>query len=54
MRGDFLFEKEEIDEIRFWSFDEIQQAIGNQLLSDVFRAGVHDVSRRNYLRGNAL
>lgn len=34
--GDFLFNPEEIDEIRFWSFDEIRDAVGKKLLSDNF------------------
>jgi isopentenyldiphosphate isomerase len=50
--GDFLFEKEEIDEIRFWSFDEIQQAIGKQILSDNFEQEF--MTYLGYLQSNAL
>jgi isopentenyldiphosphate isomerase len=50
--GDFLFEKEEIDEIRFWSFDEIQQAIGKQILSDNFEQEF--MTYLGYLQGNAV
>lgn len=32
----FDFNREEIDEIRFWSIDEIKSAIGSGLLSDNF------------------
>lgn len=34
--GEFPFNREEIDEIRFWSFEEIRQAIGKNVLSDNF------------------
>jgi isopentenyldiphosphate isomerase len=34
--GDVFFNKEEIDEVRFWSLDEITKAIGTQILSDNF------------------
>ena len=34
--GDFSFNREEIDELRFWSFDEIREVIGNKILSDNF------------------
>jgi isopentenyldiphosphate isomerase len=34
--GDFCFNQEEIDELRFWSFDEIRHAIGKSILSDNF------------------
>jgi len=34
--GELLFNTGEIDEIRFWSFDEIRGAIGAQILSDNF------------------
>jgi len=33
---DFSFDREEIDEIRFWSFDEIKGAMGQGILSDNF------------------
>ena len=32
----FSFNPEEIDEIRFWSFDEIREVIGKEILSDNF------------------
>jgi isopentenyldiphosphate isomerase len=32
----FLFNREEIDDLRFWSHDEIRNAIGKQILSDNF------------------
>ncbi len=34
--GGFVFNREEIDEIRFWSFDEIRKAMGKKILSDNF------------------
>ncbi len=34
--GDFSFNREEIDELRFWSFNEIREVIGNKILSDNF------------------
>jgi isopentenyldiphosphate isomerase len=34
--GYISFNKEEIEEIRFWSFDEIREAIGKNILSDNF------------------
>ncbi|MEW6053080.1 MAG: NUDIX domain-containing protein [Nitrospirota bacterium] len=34
--GVFSFNREEIDEVRFWSFDEIREMIGKKLLSDNF------------------
>ena len=34
--GEFSYNKEEIDEIRFWSLDEIRDAIGKKVLSDNF------------------
>ena len=34
--GDISFNKDEIEEIQFWSFDEIRQAIGKEILSDNF------------------
>lgn len=34
--GEFCFNREEIDEIQFWSLDEISGAIGKKILSDNF------------------
>ena len=34
--GDISFNKDEIEEIQFWSFDEIREAIGKEILSDNF------------------
>jgi hypothetical protein len=34
--GRFSFSREEIDEIRFWSFDEIHAVLGRAVLSDNF------------------
>ena len=34
--GDMSFNKDEIEEIRFWSFDEIREAMGKSILSDNF------------------
>ncbi len=34
--GDFSFNRDEIDEIRFWTFEEIRDAIGRKILSDNF------------------
>jgi isopentenyldiphosphate isomerase len=40
--GEFSFNREEIDEIRFWSFDKIRQAVGKRILSDNFE---HEFSK---------
>jgi isopentenyldiphosphate isomerase len=40
----FSFNRDEIDEIRFWSFDEIRETIGGEILSDNF-----ENEFRNYL-----
>jgi isopentenyldiphosphate isomerase len=34
--GEFSFNREEIDEIRFWHYDEIREVIGKRVLSDNF------------------
>lgn len=34
--GEIFFNREEIDEVKFWSFAEIRQAIGKKTLSDNF------------------
>jgi isopentenyldiphosphate isomerase len=34
--GEIFFNREEIDEVRFWSFKEIQQVLGQKILSDNF------------------
>jgi isopentenyldiphosphate isomerase len=34
--GDFFYNREEIDEIRFWSLAEIRKAMGSRILSDNF------------------
>jgi isopentenyldiphosphate isomerase len=34
--GNFSFNKSEIEEIRFWSFDQIKEALGRKILSDNF------------------
>jgi isopentenyldiphosphate isomerase len=34
--GEFSFNSDEIDEIRFWSFDEIREALGKEILSENF------------------
>lgn len=34
--GEFFFNREEIDEIRFWHYDEIRESIGKMVLSDNF------------------
>jgi isopentenyldiphosphate isomerase len=34
--GDISFNSDEIDEIKFWSFDEIKKVIGKNILSDNF------------------
>ena len=36
IEGDFSFDREEIDEIRFWNFDEIREVMGKGILSDNF------------------
>ena len=40
----FVFNRDEIDEIRFWNFDEIRETIGEKILSDNF-----ENEFRNYL-----
>jgi isopentenyldiphosphate isomerase len=40
----FSFNSDEIDEIRFWSFDEIRETVGGKILSDNF-----EDEFRNYL-----
>jgi isopentenyldiphosphate isomerase len=34
--GEFTFNREEIDEIRFWNYEEITEAVGKKILSDNF------------------
>ena len=34
--GKITFNQEEIDEVRFWSFDDIMDAVGKEVLSDNF------------------
>jgi isopentenyl-diphosphate delta-isomerase type 1 len=38
--GPFAFNRDEIDEIRFWSMDEIRKNIGRGLLSDNFEVEI--------------
>jgi len=38
--GPFNFNKDEIDDVRFWSIDEIQNAIGGKQLSDNFESEI--------------
>ena len=40
----FVFNRDEIDEIRFWNFDEIRETVGEKILSDNF-----ENEFRNYL-----
>jgi isopentenyldiphosphate isomerase len=40
----FVFNRDEIDEIRFWNFDEIRETVGKKILSDNF-----ENEFRNYL-----
>jgi len=48
--GDFSFNPEEIDEVRFWSPDEIRGAMGKGILSDNFE---HEfVTYFNYLQND--
>jgi isopentenyldiphosphate isomerase len=50
--GDFSYNREEIDEIRFWSFDEIRNAMGRKILSDNFE---HEfMTYLSYLNNNIL
>jgi isopentenyldiphosphate isomerase len=42
--GGFVFNRDEIDEIRFWNFDEIRETVGKKILSDNF-----ENEFRNYL-----
>jgi isopentenyldiphosphate isomerase len=49
--GEFCFNSEEIDEIRFWSFDEIREAIGKTILSDNFE---HEFSTYHDYLGSDL
>jgi isopentenyldiphosphate isomerase len=39
--GPFSFNKEEIDEVRFWDMEEIKNAMGTGLLSDNFESEVN-------------
>jgi isopentenyldiphosphate isomerase len=39
--GPFSFNKEEIDEVRFWNMEEIKNAIGTGLLSDNFESEIN-------------
>jgi NADH pyrophosphatase NudC (nudix superfamily) len=34
--GEIFFNREEIDEVKYWSFDEIQRTLGKKILSDNF------------------
>ncbi|GAB4406841.1 MAG: NUDIX domain-containing protein [Thermodesulfovibrionales bacterium] len=43
--GDISFNRDEIDEVRFWGFDEIREALGRGILSENF-----EDEFRNYLR----
>ena len=45
--GEVNYNQEEIEEVRFWSFEEIKQVIGKKILSDNFE---HEF--RNYLNHN--
>lgn len=38
--GPFVFNKEEIDDVRFWSIEEIKNAIGKNILSDNFESEI--------------
>ena len=49
--GEFSFNREEIDEIRFWNYDEIREAIGNAILSDNFE---HEFSTYGNYLGNDM
>jgi isopentenyldiphosphate isomerase len=46
----FLFNKEEIDDLRFWSHEEIENAIGFRVLSDNFEQEFR--TYREYLENN--
>jgi isopentenyldiphosphate isomerase len=39
--GPFSFNREEIDEIRFWSIEEIKNAMGQSILSDNFESEIN-------------
>lgn len=45
--GPFIFNREEIDEVRFWNMEEIKNAIGQGILSDNFESEI-----MNYLSFN--
>jgi isopentenyldiphosphate isomerase len=49
--GEFSFNREEIDEIRFWNYDEIREAIGSTILSDNFE---HEFSTYGNYLGNDI
>ena len=48
--GEISFNKNEIEEIRFWSFEEIKKAIGKRILSDNFESEFKNYL--NYLKFN--
>jgi isopentenyl-diphosphate delta-isomerase type 1 len=39
--GPFTFNREEIDEVRFWNIEEIKNAIGTGILSDNFESEIN-------------
>lgn len=47
--GEITYNPDEIDEVRFWSFEEIQKVIGEKILSDNFE---HEF--RNYLNHTGI
>jgi len=48
----FFFDREEIDEIRFWTFDEIREVLGRRILSDNFE---HEfMTYLNHLGSNTI
>ncbi|MEW6585829.1 MAG: NUDIX domain-containing protein [Nitrospirota bacterium] len=48
--GEIVFSREEIDEVKYWSFDEIRQTLGKKILSDNFENEF--LTYLNFIAGN--
>jgi isopentenyldiphosphate isomerase len=49
--GEINFQKDEIDEVRLWSMDQIRQNIGNGILSDNFEHEIQTYIRKKVTGG---